>query len=51
MSAFRRRSVFALEAYENLGHSHTLKAAELPHLRFRAAFATARTGYPVRAWW
>jgi hypothetical protein len=29
MSALRRGSVFALEAYENLGHSHTLKAAEL----------------------
>lgn len=34
-----RGSAFALEVYENLGHSHTLKAAELPQLRFRAAFA------------
>src|SRR6202035_3942392 len=42
---------FGLEAYENLGHSHTLKGAELRHLRFRAAFAAARTGDPVRAWW
>jgi hypothetical protein len=27
-------SAFALEVYENLGHSHTLFAAEVPYLRF-----------------
>jgi hypothetical protein len=40
---------FALAVYENQGHSHTLKAAEVGHLRFRAPGAAARTGYPVRA--
>jgi hypothetical protein len=50
MSALRRVSVFAFKAYENLGHSHTLEAAELPQLRFGAAFAATRTGYRVRAW-
>jgi len=30
MSALRRVSAFALETYENLGHSHTLEAADCP---------------------
>ena len=34
MSALRRGSDFALKVYENLGHSHTLFAAEVPYLRF-----------------
>jgi hypothetical protein len=45
------RPPFAWAVYENYGHSHTLKAAEVARLRFRAPFAAARTGYPVRTWW
>jgi hypothetical protein len=36
---------FAWAVYETRRHSHTLKAAEVAHLWFRAACAAARTGW------